>query len=210
MQTLALKPGTGLQLQFHNREKERMSATLLGYHENHSLIISAPKADEKVILFQLDQSLTVRFFQDTKVFAFESKILAISNRPYPHLHIAWPQDFVSDEIRKAQRVDTQLQAGAIIGQYRYPITILDLSTQGAKLISDCNLGEPSEIIDIMCMVNIEDILRVVRIKAHIRSKQFLDNTLSYSYGVQFEPLLEEDRLSLTAYIYAQMLHLNSL
>jgi c-di-GMP-binding flagellar brake protein YcgR len=220
-QTPPLLPGTPVQLVFDNRAGERLPAQIIGHCGTQSILISAPSADEKVILIRKDQRVTVRFFHETTACAFETKVMHVNNTPYPYLHLSYPDSFSCDEVRKERRIKTCLdtscstRAGGNIKRGRG--FIIDLSIHGLRLESDKELGDINEQIDVLTTIPVGHIERffsssgVIRSKRPIVAKAPPENSSAdklnadrYIYGIEFNELLEDNYILISSYIFSQI------
>ena len=89
-----LQIGDVLQLQFvpPSEIMDRYAATLIGYLPGQSLIITTPRKQGNPILVREGQAFTVRMLQGSNVFGFNARVLKISSKPFPYLHLAYPAE----------------------------------------------------------------------------------------------------------------------
>lgn len=209
-QELKLTPGSGIQLQFHNRGSERLISRIIGYLPGASILVSTPKSDEKIILLRKNQTLTVRFFHNTTACAFETQILHSCSQPFPYLHLAYPETIASDEVRKARRVSTKLETNLSSktesrGRQLGRGMISDFSTTGAKVLSRKDIADVGDVIDITTTLQIAHISKILNIKATVRGKNpASEQNFSYIYGLEFSNLLEEDYILINSFVYTEI------
>lgn len=214
MNTEKLIPGTRIKLEFDNRQDERYTAYIIGYSTGQSISITAPiSLDNKVVLIRQDQPVTIRYFVDTVACGFESTVIKVCNTPYPYLHLAYPGDIHSEELRREKRIRTRLNATwsnrleqrAVRGRGE----ILDLSVHGLSLSTPDKLGEVGDTIDIMATLPVGKIERLFTTSAIIRSfrevEQQSAEQISYLYGMEFNNILEDDYILISAYVNSELI-----
>ncbi|MET0026173.1 MAG: flagellar brake protein [Candidatus Thiodiazotropha sp.] len=205
-----LQIGDVLQLQFAppSENQDRFSATLIGFLPNQSLVITTPRKSGNPIIVREGQSFTVRMLQGSNIFGFVSRVLQVSSKPYPHLHLAYPGEVESAVVRNAPRVPTELQAtlirpGGANQEEHYPVIISDISSTGARVIDRKKLGEVGSVIQIsqtLAVCGGEDILKVLAVIRNIREIPDASGNLRYLHGVEFRGLNRFQQLILCSYV----------
>lgn len=209
-----LIPGIRIKLEFDNRQDERYSAYLIGHSTGQSITITAPTSiDNKVVLIRQDQNVTVRYFVDTVACGFESVVIKVCNTPYPYLHLAYPQDIRCDELRKEKRIRTSLNATWANRSKEKTVRgrgeIMDLSVNGLSLSTSDQLGEVETPVDIMVSLPVGKVDRLFTTKAIIRSIREVEHTeelTSYLYGMEFEKILDDDYILISAYVNSELIN----
>ena len=123
-QLLQLKVGDVIQVQLSAEQSDtRSMARVIGYVPGTSLLIGTPRSNGSILRVREGQPLTLRLLTGSTVYGFESSVLRVCNLPFPYLHVAYPKEFASAVVRKAQRASTNIiasvdnpdQAGAAKG-----------------------------------------------------------------------------------------------
>lgn len=150
-----LQIGSVLQLQRISPEhEERYSVKLIGYLPGNSLVVTTPTVNGKVQLLAEGQRYAVRMLHGSDIQGFVATILSISSKPYPHLHISYPEAIESIAVRNAERVDINIPGLAHnthdpdSDEYWHPILIKDLSLTGMRLESLEPLGRKGEALQL--------------------------------------------------------------
>ncbi|MET0089516.1 MAG: flagellar brake protein [Candidatus Thiodiazotropha sp.] len=205
-----LQIGDVLQLQFASpsENQDRFSATLIGFLPNQSLVITTPRKSGNPIIVREGQSFTVRMLQGSNIFGFVSRVLQVSSKPYPHLHLAYPGEVESAVVRNAPRVSTELQVtlirpGGANQEEHYPVIISDISSTGARVIDRKKLGEVGSVIQIsqtLAVCGGEDVLKVLAVIRNIREVPDASGNLRYLHGVEFRGLNRFQQLILCSYV----------
>jgi c-di-GMP-binding flagellar brake protein YcgR len=205
-----LQIGDILQLQFvpPGDNQDRFSATLIGFLPNQSLVITTPRKSGKPIIVREGQRFTVRMLQGSNIFGFVSRVLQTSSKPYPHLHLAYPEEVESAVVRNAPRVSTELRATLIRSsgtnkEEQYPVIISDISSTGARVIDRNKLGEVGSVIQIsqtLAVCGGEDILKVLAVIRNIREISDASGNPRFIHGVEFRGLNRFQQLVLCSYV----------
>lgn len=214
--SLGLKHNIGdtLQLQFaHDNNEERYYVKLLGYLENKSILITTPRFDGVPMKINMDQKFIIRMFSGNDAKVFTASSIHSSLRPYPHLHLTYPNDLQSITVRKAERVNCKLIVTVQnddVGQSSeegISASMHDISTAGAQLFSNTALGEIGNSISINVKVTIAEMEQYLTIEGIIRRTiNPSDDKGKVEHGIEFKPLNEKDKLILLAFIYEQMVN----
>ena len=206
-----LQIGDVLQLQFAppSENLDRYAATLVGFLPGHSLVITTPRKSGNPILVRDGQSFTVRMLQGSNIFGFVSRVLHVSSKPYPHIHLAYPDDVESAVVRNAPRVPTEIQAvvikpqGASGEEEQRPVIISDISSTGARVIDREKLGEVGSVIQVSQTLSVcggEDLLKVLGVIRNIREITASDGAKRYVHGLEFRGLNRFQQLILCSYV----------
>ncbi len=189
---------------------ERYSTRLIGYLKGRSIITTAPVHDGKVIKMRPGQNVVVRLMANSTVSAFSTHVEATSGSPYSHLHLGYPDQISSNEVRQALRVTVGLVTSVLnISQIPKPDKlsgiILDVSISGARLQVEKVLGKVGDEISLVVQMSLGDIDRILTFPARIRSRLQSDPAGGKKelpvYGIEFLTLPEEDHVYLRAFVY---------
>lgn len=204
--------GDTLQLQFaHNNDNDRYYVKLFGYLENKSILITSPRFDGVPLKISNDEKFIIRMFSGNDAKVFTASVIHTSLRPYPHLHLTYPDDIQSITVRKAERVNCKLIAtiqnknSAQSADEGLSVSIHDISTSGTQLLSRSVLGEVGDSISINVKITIAEMEQYLTIEGIIRRTINTADKDSFEYGIEFEELKENDKLVLLAFIYEQMI-----
>lgn len=206
-----LQIGDVLQLQFAPpaENQDRYSATLVGFLPGQSLVITTPRKSGNPIIVRDGQSFTVRMLQGSNIFGFVARVLHVSSKPYPHIHLAYPDDVESAVVRNAPRVPTELQAvvikpqGASGTDLQRHVIITDLSSTGARVIDSDKLGDVGSIIQITQTLSVcggNDVLKVLATIRNVRETPAPDGSMRYLHGLEFRGLNRFQQLLLCSYV----------
>lgn len=207
--------GDVLQLQHAppSENMDRYAVKLVGYLPGQSLVISTPRKQGKAILVREGQAFTVRLLQGSNIFGFVAKVLAVFSKPYPHLHLAYPEDVESAVVRNAPRVPAKLSATVhnpkdkIDNPQGHQALVVDLSSTGARLIYQERLGEVGDLLQIT--VNLEvcggsDRLQLFGAIRNIRESDGIEEHLDFMHGIQFAGLNRFQQLLLCSFVLGQI------
>jgi len=211
---LGIHIGDTLQLKFDKDLKHKYYTKLIGYLPGHSLLVTAPRQDGKLITIENDFKLSVKLLSSCSVFGFKTEVTCLISKPYPYLHLDYP--FTAGEIivRNSQRIKSKLvvlvQTENISGPATKPVSAAtyDLSTSGALLESPVELGKPGDLLTLSMRINIggsSEYMVVPAILRHIRFGKHPNNQRRlYFHGVEFQIIEQHDNIMLQGFIYQQM------
>ena len=206
-----LQIGDVLQLQYapSGEIQDRYAATLIGFLPGQSLIITTPRKQGNPIIVREGQTFALRMLQGSNIFGFMARVLKVSSKPYPYLHLAYPVDVESAVVRNAPRVPTEIQAivskkpGTSGEEDQWPVTISDISSTGARLMDRQRLGEIGAVIQVTHTLSVcggEDLLRVMGVIRNIREVVREDGDSVFIHGIEFRGLTRFQELLLCAYV----------
>ncbi len=210
---LKLQPGDAIQLQFSDDNKKRFYVKLIGYLPGHSVIVTTPRVDGKITIIKQNQHFVVRLLSGNTVCGFSAKLIHSSARPYPYLHISYPDELETTIVRKSQRLTINW---IVIVQNEEPekafyipetATIIDISTGGAFIKSDRSLGEKGDLLTLTTKLIVGDIEHTLTLPSIIRRAEQPDDVSKehrYSYGLEFLLAEETDKLILHGFVYEQI------
>jgi c-di-GMP-binding flagellar brake protein YcgR len=209
---LELQIGDSLQLQFvADEQKRRHYSKVIGYLQNHSVLITTPRVEGNIILAREDQVVIVRMMTGNQVYGFTTQILSTSLRPYPYLHLAYPKEMEHITVRKAERITTRLIGSAELEtndtdeSKSHSVVILDMSTSGAMIEVKNPVGNMGDIITLSTKIEVGGKEEYITLPCVIRNVIHKDEDSHYKHGVEFQLLEQKDHFVLHGYVYEQMI-----
>ncbi|MFT7246168.1 MAG: c-di-GMP-binding flagellar brake protein YcgR [Candidatus Azotimanducaceae bacterium] len=211
LNSLRLRFGDTMQLQVVG-EDPRFSVRLVGYLENRSIIITTPIYNRRLVAVRVGQPVTVRMMVNDRACAFITEVMHTYRVPYPHVHLGYPKELVTNQLRKAVRVETRVDGSVInrsIGDRGKEIDshLLDISETGAHLVTPIRIGKSGDEITLSLKLDIGGIHRRLSIPAILRGRMKVkeaDESRKVHYGVEFLTLSDGDRIELIAFVYSKL------
>jgi c-di-GMP-binding flagellar brake protein YcgR len=219
LNNLRLKFGDALQLQFGG-DPERFRVRLIGYLEGRSIITTVPARNNRLIPVRPGQVLTIRMIVNDRACAFVTEVINVQRLPYPHIHVRYPSDLITNNVRKAARVETRVDSILInnsIGDRgkEIPCHLLDISETGAHLVAPMRIGKSGDEIGLSLKLDISGISRILKVpsilRARLKIKAKPDEVIDESdaerevhYGIEFLPLDDNERIALIAFVYFKL------
>lgn len=216
-QDLKLRVGESMQLQPRDGDDaRRMHVKLIGYLKGASLLVTTPRVGDKVMIIREGQPFVVRMMVGNDIVGFATTVLRVCARPYPYLHLSYPDDDQMQQItvRQAQRVRLKLFASLkntnpdFAADRAQPATIVDMSTGGALVVAPEPLGDLDDEVTLSCAVKIGGAEKLLSLPALIRSVQTEPGddvgSRGYAHGLQFQLTSQPDTLALHAFVYEQI------
>ena len=221
---LSLEVGSVLQLQFLTDDsKARHYVKVIGYLHNKSLLVTTPQVQGKLMLVREGQAIAVRSLSGSDVVAFSVAVISSHVKPYPYLHLTYPTEMQAITVRKAQRIGCRTNAmvrdcGPEASAQENPpeavaVTVDDMSTTGALLISDMQLSEVSGLLSVEMKLNVaevEETLTIIAVIRNVRTREDdAGNVLEYLHGVEFQFADRQESIMLHAFICEQIVNGNA-
>ncbi|HED15899.1 MAG TPA: flagellar brake protein [Gammaproteobacteria bacterium] len=216
--SLQLHVGDHIQLQFVGDEHERRhTSQIIGYLPQQSLLVTIPDIKGKIMLVREGQMLIVRLLSGNHVFAFTTKILSQNLKPYPYMHLGYPEELESIVVRKSLRTQSKLvvsvfKAGSDWSDLdqAIPGVFENISTSGALIKTQQQIGDVDDQIYLSTRISVAGITEHVHTSAIIRNHNTDaagDNQSAYHhYGVEFSEVKKESVIALHGYVYEQLLN----
>lgn len=202
--------GEKVSIQFKVPRK-RFTLTLLGFKENGSVIVSAPRGSVNTLNLE-GARLTATLMAGNRRCAFVSRLLKAHPSPYPHWHLAYPETVEYQRVRTHPRIPVNLAVsldhqdevqGAKLGMPRILHT-QNISVHGIAVDAPCSLGQVNDKYFLTLRFQVGGMDQVILLPSILRSIENIEPGVVL-HGMEFELLEEETRLLLTAFVYQQYL-----
>lgn len=180
-------------------------ATLIGYVQDSTLIVTMPASDQLTgEPFLEGDQIQVRLFSGQCVFSFTVFVDKIIKSPFKYLHLSFPKNILGQTIRKSRRIKCNIEAS--VADNSIPLTITDLSTTGAEISANASLGEVGTMIALSFTIKILDKEIPLSIKGITRSAKQINknNQKALCFGIEFTELQPEQIFALRNLIYQEM------
>lgn len=194
--------GDILQLQFlPNTDGRRYNVTVLGFLENHSLIVATPKKENNYMIIREGQIFTARMMHGTSISGFQTQVIKSVSTPYPYMHLKIPDEWQKKQVRITRRADislpitvTNIKKSSLIKKEE--AIIIDLSLLGCCLVSNNILGSENEMLKLNMTIDLfgyEYVLSITALVKRVKEKLHNDELL-FEYGLAFQDLSEQTSL----------------
>ncbi len=211
-----LQIGDALQLQSQAGDgQSRHYVRLIGYLKGHSVFVTAPTQDGKVMLMREGQNFVVRAFCGKHAYAFPSTIDKVVNSPFPFLHLSYPASVRGLAVRRFARVDVQIIASISLagdeGGTPKAATIVNLSLGGARIKASAPLARRGAEIVLKFRLDMNDVESYLVVPATVRAiaHDETDPQGLVEHGVEFGNVGQQDQLVMTAFVYQRLLEESS-
>ncbi|MFZ5524098.1 MAG: flagellar brake protein [Pseudomonadota bacterium] len=213
---LNLSIGDALQLQDTSALKLRYYVKLIGFLNKAGVIVSHPLINGALLPLEVGRSFLVRGFSGRKTYEFNADVLSFSAIPYPHLHLAFPKKVECMTMPGALRIKPEslegwiepLRADSV--SFKIPMTIIDISTSGARVHVQSKFGNIGDEMKVMFRLAIDEEEQAFSIPAVIRKSynetlpRGLDGMEGTTHGLEFIQPEGGVRMALQGYIYRTM------
>lgn len=213
--TLNLGIGDALQLLDSPASDHRYGAKLIGFLNKAGIVVSHPRQETTLLPVKDGHSFLVRGFSGRTTYEFIADVLAVSQIPYPVLHLSFPNRIECATMRGAMRIKPNL-AGWIeekdpaSASVKIPMIVVDISTSGARIHAKRHFGKIGDEVSVACRMPIDDEEHIFSISAVIRNSY--NETLAeqhggvnvVTYGLEFIQPEGNVRMALQSFIYMTM------
>ncbi|MFC1773143.1 flagellar brake protein [Pseudomonadota bacterium] len=217
---LKIPVGEHLQLQTRDgHDDRRLQVRVVGYMPGASLLVTTPKVGDKVMIMREGQPFVVRMMIGNRIVGFATTVLRSCSRPFPYLHLSYPDEMEQITVRKSQRVKVKLFASLKNDNPDYqfkkphPATVVDLSIEGALVVSSEQLGDEGDKISLNCVFKVGAAEKLLALPAIIRNIQMGNSDEygegSYYHGLEFKLDGVQDTFALHGFVYEQIVKAHS-
>jgi c-di-GMP-binding flagellar brake protein YcgR len=209
--TIRLVIGDTMQLQDFSPDKLRYFVKLIGYLNKRSVLVTHPRREDKLSFIREGDGFLVRGFAGTKTYEFNSNVMNVSLTPYPYLHLAFPSQVKSTNMRAAVRVKHRLVCSidsAVTG-IKMSAIIEDMSISGARIHAVKAFGQVGDTVSVGLRMQVSGETQVFLVSAMIRNVRVeMDaqaGTEVVMHGMEFVHSQSVDLTLLQNFIYKSML-----
>ncbi len=216
---LPLKVGDTLQLQFLGVSETRYFVKVIGYLADRSLLVTTPVVNGKLLLVRDGQAVAARMMAGNDLVGFAVSVIRSCNVPYSYLHLSYPHSLQSVTVRKALRVQLDLEAqaracligGSEVAPESKPQTVVirDMSTTGALLVAEQPLAEVGNCLAVSVRIRVaeaEEELNFIAVVRNIKVEQAKQKGESsrFLHGVELQFSERRESVLLHAFVYEQI------
>lgn len=209
--SIKLAIGDTVQLQDVSSDKQRTFVKLIGYTSKRSVLVSHPRQDDKLSFIKEGQGFLVRGFAGTKTYEFNTNVIHVCLSPYPYLHLAYPAQVKTTNMRSSVRIKLRLVCSiesAATG-LKVPAVIEDMSISGARIHCSKAFGVVGDSVTIGLRMQVSGETQVFLVSAVIRNvREEADSQTGEKvimHGMEFVQSQGMDLTLLQNFIYKSML-----
>jgi Flagellar protein YcgR/PilZ domain len=184
--------------------QQQYASVPIGSIDGVSLIVAWPSDSEGLLPLKVHQQVSVKFFHELNLMMFTTQIHSLVFQPRPHIHLDWPREVSSVEVRDVRRVRVDLPASftlEVSDQDAAPLPIigkiLDLTPQGAGFFSEQDklaIGNKGRILmAIWPNPNEQPVQIRPQVKVMARNEIKRMNPPGWVYGLEFSELSSHER-----------------
>ena len=213
VELLDLKLGIGdtVQMQDITSDKHRYFVRMIGFLNKRSVLVSHPRQEDKLSYIKEGAGFLVRGFAGTRTYEFNTNVINVCLTPYPYLHLAFPAQVRSINMRGAVRIKLKQVCSieSLDSGTKTSAIIEDMSISGARVQAGKPFGKVGEEVTISLRLQFAEENQVFMIPSMIRNvHQELDAQTGsevYMHGMEFIQTQSVDLTVLQNYIYKFML-----
>lgn len=208
---IKLNIGDALQLQDISPPEQRYYVKLIGYLGRRSVLVTHPLQDEKLLPVKEGQSFLVRGFSTAMTYEFSADVVSVCLSPYPYLHLSFPDQVKSFNMRNALRIKLKLAClievqGASLLASKMPTNIENISAFGALVRSGKELGKVGDNAILSFRLPVDEEGQLFTVPAIIRNVHTetageTNEESVVNHGLEFLRTEGWDHLALQNFIY---------
>ena len=209
--SIKLVIGDTVQLQDFSYEKQRYFVKLIGFVNRKSVLVSHPRQDDKLSYIKEGASFLVRGFAGTKTYEFSSNVISVCLKPYPYLHLAYPAEVKTTNMRSAVRIKLRLVCkidSSVTGD-KVTAIIEDMSISGARIHASKAFGEVGDKVAVGLRMQVTGEAQVFVVSAVIRNVRAETDSQTgkkiVMHGMEFVQSVSVDLTLLQNFLYKSML-----
>lgn len=209
--SVKLAVGDTIQLQDSSSGRQQCFVKLIGYFNKKSVLVSHPRIDEKLSFVKEGQGYLARGFAGTKTYEFNTNVIHVCLAPYPYLHLAFPAQVKTTNMRGAVRIKLRLVCTieAPATGLKMPAIIDDMSISGARIHASKPFGQVGDAISVGMRMQVAGETQVFLVSSVIRNvreeKDAQTGDKVFMHGMEFVQTLSLDLTLLQNFIYKSML-----
>ncbi len=112
----------------------RLNGHLLGQRHKHYLIIGLPSTSSLKGMLLPNSLVTIRYIVDGTAYGFNGEIINFISKPEAIVFVEYPEKVESLQIRKSQRISTNIPTVAELNDRKIEGVIIDLSSGGCRMM----------------------------------------------------------------------------
>lgn len=209
---LSIKMGIGdvVQLQDFASDKHRHYVKLIGFFNKKSVLVSHPMQDEKLLFVKKGESYLLRGFSGTKTYEFTADVINVCLSPYPYLHLSFPSQVSTVNMRSAMRIKIRLVCAIKVKDVAQPVTgsIDDMSVSGTRVQSKMEFGKVGDEVEVSFRLPLDGTEQLLTIPAVVRNvTRETENSgadRAFLSGLEFMHKEGNERNSLHYFIYRNL------
>ncbi len=211
LQSVKLSIGDAVQLQDTSAGKQQYYVRLIGFLNKKSVLVSHPTVNDKLCFIKEGNGFLLRGFSGTKTFEFHTNVISVCLSPYPYLHLAFPPQVKTTNMRSSVRVKFKsvCSVESLVTGDKVAATIEDMSISGARIHAKKAFGKVGENVTISLRLQVENETQIFNVPAIVRNLSMETDSQTggevVMHGLQFVPTLTMDLTMLQNVIYKRML-----
>lgn len=185
-----------------NNNYKMLPCQYIGWIKDLAIVIEMPRVNHSTgaRLYQMEpgQKVQAKLHSGKNEYVFQSFVMCVNNNPIPHLHIKHPSKVKVVVLRTSDRKRAYIASTAKVDDKIFSIVILDLSANGAAILTDVRLETNSEAVLIVSFP-INGRTQSLEIPFIVRNNK--NESGKIRYGVEFKNLSLKDTIFLQSFIY---------
>lgn len=205
LRALRLRPGMFLQTQRMQKNSPNYEAQFLGVIEDKCLMVVPIGTFSIKTGMKAGETFIVRGFTGQYDFYFSSRVIqafdfTFREPAFAYAVLSWPEVVEARKVRNSLRIRTSIPATLtpVTGGQPLPVTVLDLSADGALVQSEDNAGAIGDLVSLEFSMGPDGALSYVAAVARVCHVHLGDE--GCQTGLLFENIAPSDRMLIREFV----------
>lgn len=201
LKTLRLRPGVALNIQRMREGAPVIGAKFIAAIEGKGVMLTPSGMDSHKTEIIVGETYLIQGFTGQTDFSFSAPVLNVFKAPFAHALLAYPATVKAKHVRKSMRMKTAFPATISLRGQGNPleVSIVDISTDGAMIISPGFLGGVGSLFDLVVPIKFDDVDTRLNIETKLRHRTSTGDE-GGRIGLSFENLSLEHKLLLNFFV----------
>jgi len=203
LKAMGLRTGMALQTRRLVEGASKKESQYFGAIESKGVMVGPLGPDGDKTGLTEGEICVVRGFTGQYEFSFLSKVLQTFEKPFVYALLAYPTQVDARLVRQSMRtkvswpttIELRPAAGIATG-VALPVTLIDISMQGAMIKASAALAAVGEVLTVNMAVSIDGAPASLRLMASVCHNNKASYEDAYFVGLAFKALAQQDKLVL--------------
>ena len=199
LKALGLRTGMALQTRRLVEGASKKESQYFGAIESKGVMVGPLGPDGDKTGLTEGEICVVRGFTGQYEFSFLSKVLQTFEKPFVYALLAYPGQVDARLVRQSMRTKVSWPTTVELaspGGVALPVTLIDISMQGAMIKTTEALAPVGAVLTITMAVSIDGSAASLRLKASVCHNHKASYEEAYFVGLAFKDLTQQDKLVL--------------
>ncbi len=202
LKALGLRTGMALQTRRLVEGASKKESQFFGAIEGKGVMVGPLGVEGEQTGLEAGEICVVRGFTGIYEYSFLSKVLQTFEKPFAYALLAYPAQVDARKVRQSLRTKVAWPTTALLADaqgaltVRQPVTLVDVSLQGAMIQSETALAAVGAALTVEMQVQVDESTTTLRLNATVCHANRPAGETAYFIGMAFTQLKQQDKLVL--------------